>query len=293
MNLKNNTVNLCIADCIITLTSDEGVHLDDGCKPFVLGSDGYTESIAVECNSRLENAPKCTGESLYQAKDENGKLWEIFDAAEGILIHVYSPEAPYALQQVCAVSENYSSWHVWSNPNADNLLDPLAYPLGPLIMYHLTLIEDVIMIHASGVAMNGKASIFTGVSGKGKTTMARLWFEAGADVLNDDRLIIRKEKDGYSVHNTPMFYEDTPRSASLKAIHIIRHAKKNVAEQLLGAEAIASVSANCIQHGYRGESVQKHLNFLSELVSKIPVYDVGFLPERSIVDYLQKTHATI
>jgi hypothetical protein len=291
MNLKNNTVNLCIADCIITLTSDEGVHVDDGYTPFVVGSHGYTESIAVACNSWLENAPKCTGESLYQAKDENGKLWEIFDAAEGILIHVYSPEAPYALQQVCAVSENYSSWHVWSNPNADNLLDPLAYPLGPLIMYHLTLIEDVIMIHASGVAMNGNGSIFTGVSGKGKTTMARLWFEAGADVLNDDRLIIRKEKDGYSVHNTPMFYEDKPRSAPLSTIHIIRHASNNIAERLTGAESVAAVAANCIQHGYRSESIAKHLAFLEKLVLEVPVYEVGFLPDSSIVQYLQQTHA--
>jgi len=47
------------------------------------------------------------------------------------------------------------------------------------------------MIHASGVNNAGHGYIFSGVSGKGKSTMAKLWDNSGARVIHDDRLILR------------------------------------------------------------------------------------------------------
>jgi hypothetical protein len=284
---------LRIAGFGIAIESDQPLLIEEGYKPFIAAND-IDCSISIQCHAGLVNAPKASGTPAYQASYEEGKLWEVFEEEDQLTINVYQPEKPHGLQQVCMVDRDLKTWQVWSEPQAVEgsvLINPLEYPLGPLIMYHLTLIEECIMIHASGVAINDNGSIFTGVSGKGKTTMARLWFEAGAEVLNDDRLIIRKEKGGYTVHNTPMFYEDKPRSASLKAIHIIHHAKENVAERLTGAESVAAVAANCIQHGYRSESVAKHLAFLEKLVLEVPVYEVGFLPDSSIVQYLQQTHA--
>lgn len=279
---------LYIAGFAIAIESDQPLLIEAGYEPFLAAND-IDCSIFVQCRTGLVNAPKPSGTPAYQASDEEGKLWEVFENENQLIINVYQPEKPHGLQQVCLVDKGLETWQVWSEPQAVEgsvLINPLAHPLGPLIMYHLTLIEECIMIHASGVALNQKAKIFTGVSGKGKTTMARLWFESGADVLNDDRLIIRKEKDGYSVHNTPMFYADEPRSAKLEAVHIIHHAKQNSTRNLEGAEAVSSVMANCIQHGYRKEILGKHLEFLTEMVAEIPVHAVGFLPNNSIVEHL-------
>ncbi|MCB9186995.1 MAG: hypothetical protein H6601_09640 [Flavobacteriales bacterium] len=287
MTSTEKPIHLRIAGFVISLQADGAVYIDDGYAPFVVDGSSSEISIAVTCSSGLEHAPTCSGRPLYEASDENGKLWEILESDDGMFINVYSPEAPYALQQVCLVSEDHRSWQVWCNPNENRLLNSLAYPLGPLIMYHLTLIEDCMMIHASGVAVHGRGKIFTGVSGKGKTTMARLWFQSGAEVLNDDRLIIRKETIGYSVHNTPMFYADEPRSAQLDAIHVIHHAKQNSLRKLDGAEAVSAVLANCIQHGYRKETIDRHLAFLTEMIESVPVYEVGFVPDASIVAHIQ------
>ena len=67
------------------------------------------------------------------------------------------------------------------------------------------------MIHASGVYYNGRGYLFSGVSGKGKTTMAGLWDNIGAQVIHDDRLIIRSIDGVYRMFNTPVYRNDEPR----------------------------------------------------------------------------------
>ena len=71
-------------------------------------------------------------------------------------------------------------------------IDPFEYPLDGLILYYLTVINGDIMIHASGVNNQGQGYLFSGVSGKGKSTMAKLWNNTGAKVIHDDRLIYQK-----------------------------------------------------------------------------------------------------
>ena len=56
---------------------------------------------------------------------------------------------------------------------------------------------DVVLLHGSAVALNGKAYIFTAMSGTGKTTHTRLWLNLFPDayVLNGDKPFLRY-KDG-------------------------------------------------------------------------------------------------
>ncbi len=73
-----------------------------------------------------------------------------------------------------------------------------------MIAYMLATIGNgTLLIHASAVKYDGKAYLFQGKSGTGKSTHSRLWVEniAGAELLNDDHPVIRFADDG-----TPMVY---------------------------------------------------------------------------------------
>ena len=87
----------------------------------------------------------------------------------------------------------------------DGKILPLKYPLGPIIMHYMTLKADAVMMHASCAFDGVKARIFSGFSGAGKSTMSKIWSEARNQIINDDRLIIRKQGDDYVVYNTPMY----------------------------------------------------------------------------------------
>jgi len=278
---------LRIADFIIEINQKDAspIELDEGYEPFVVELDGIQPDLIVSAYGRLTDEEIPTGKLLYSAQMPEGELWNVSQCGETYIFNIFDAESPGTLQQICTTNSLFREWNVYmvSKTDKNSSIEPLKYPLGPLLMYYLTVNHDAIMIHASGISDNGLGRIFTGVSGKGKSTMARIWFEEGAEVLNDDRLIIRKEKDGYTIHNTPMFYADKPRSSKFNAAYIIRHETENVLEKLSGAMAVSSIAANCIQHGYDRKMVEHHLNFLSEMVNEISVQSLGFVPNKSVV----------
>jgi hypothetical protein len=281
-------VHLSIADFDIQLinASDFPIALEKGYSSFVKEDQSNTASVQVFAHSSIPDQLLGQENPIYSAVFEGNMLWKIFQVKKGLLFYVYNPNFPFQLQQVAELDNDLAVWNSYSDPVIDEgvlRLFPLLYPMGPLLMYYLTARFDAIMIHGSGISDGGAARIFTGVSGQGKTTMAKLWFNAGAEVLNDDRLIVRKNKSDYTVYNTPMFYEDKPRSAKLRSIFSIHHSKNNSLKTVTGAEALAAISPNLIQHGYSKEINSHHLNFVSEMIDHISVYHLGFKPDQDVV----------
>ena len=76
-----------------------------------------------------------------------------------------------------------------------------------MIMFtHNSALRNVLLIHASVIGINGKANIFLGKSGTGKSTHSRLWLEhiPGAELLNDDNPALGFDADGnLIVYGTP------------------------------------------------------------------------------------------
>ncbi|MBI5878715.1 MAG: hypothetical protein HZB53_13780 [Chloroflexi bacterium] len=68
-----------------------------------------------------------------------------------------------------------------------------------------------VMLHASGVALGERASVFFGQSGSGKSTVAHLSLDAGLTVLGDDIVIIGRRDGRFVAHGVP-FRGSNPRS---------------------------------------------------------------------------------
>lgn len=276
-----------IADFNILIKQMDGhpVAVDEGYVPFLVHAEKEKPDMVVHAYGGL---PRQTWveKAIYSASLTNGELWNLSKIEDGYLLRVFDPEESGTLQQLCIASSDFREWKVYmAKARSEHAsIEPLKYPLGPLLMYYLTVNHDAIMIHASAISDHGVGRLFTGVSGKGKSTSARLWFEAGAEVLNDDRLIIRKTTVGYRIYNTPMFYADEPRSAMLRSAYIIRHHHENVVTDIKGAEAVSQLLANCIQHGYDRKMMEHHLHFVSEMVAQVSVSTLGFVPNESVIE---------
>ncbi len=108
------------------------------------------------------------------------------------------------------------------------------------------------------------------ISGKGKTTMARLWDNAGARIIHDDRLILRNTGNGYIMYNTPVYQNDKPAESPLNRIFIIEHGEENELIPVSGASAVSMVMANCIQHNWDPEMIAGLLGSVSEMCATDP-----------------------
>jgi hypothetical protein len=193
----------------------------------------------------------------------------------------------YPKNAVLKFSLNEMEWDLWVETGRTQT-DPLEYPLDGLILYYLTVINNDIMIHASGVNYAGKGFLFSGVSGKGKSTMAGIWDKQGAKVIHDDRLIIRKTGAGYRMFNTPVYDDDDPSDSPLNRIFIIEHGHENRLTELKHAAAVSQVIANCIQHTW-GHGIISQLSVsIAEMCNIVPTYRLLFKPEGSVIDHILK-----
>jgi len=68
---------------------------------------------------------------------------------------------------------------------------------------HHALSLNGVVLHSAGLVLDGRAYLFAGRSGAGKTTLTRKGHAAGADVLSDDVNLVLPGTEGYEAHAVP------------------------------------------------------------------------------------------
>jgi hypothetical protein len=212
-------------------------------------------------------------------------FWSVWKYNSDLFIKSIFPLCNDDRKAVLLFSLEKKEWDLWIDCRGKEI-DPLEYPLDGLILYYLTVINGDILIHASGVNYKGSGYLFSGVSGRGKSTIAGIWESCGAKVIHDDRLILRKKENGYSMYNTPVYNNDEPLESPLSRLFIIEHGTSNEIVLLKGAVAVSLLMANCIQHNWGSEIIAKLLGSVSELCETVPVMKLHFIPDKSIVDHI-------
>lgn len=166
---------------------------------------------------------------------------------------------------------------------------PLAYPLDELLFLHHLARRGGLLVHACGVERAGRALLFTGPSGAGKTTIARWMLRDGRyRVLSDDRVALRPLGGGFQAFGTP-WHGDAPLAspgpARLEAIHQIRHAPRLRAEPLKDAEAAAAVLGNAFLPVHDPEAAVAALAAVDRLVARVPVMRLACPRDPSVIAF--------
>jgi len=217
---------------------------------------------------------------------KNDEFWSVYKLRDDLFIRTIFPHTGEKREAVLKFSPAEKEWDLWPG-NLVKQTDPMEYPLDGLILYYLTVFSGDIMIHASGVSHAGRGYLFSGVSGKGKSTMAKLWDAYGAKVIHDDRLILRREANNFFMFNTPVYKNEKPAKSKLDKIFIIEHGAENKVVPVSGAECVSLIMANCIQHNWDHTVISKLLESVSVLSGSIPVAKLFFRPDSSIIDFIQ------
>jgi hypothetical protein len=215
----------------------------------------------------------------------NMDFWSILKHRSDLFIKTVFPLSPDEKKAVLKFSLTTREWDIWIN-GAGIEVDPLEYPLDSLILYYLSVIHGDIMIHASGVNNVGHGYLFSGVSGKGKSTMAKLWQNSGARVIHDDRLILKKTASGYMMFNTPIYNNDEPNGSPLNKIFLIEHGNANEMVPVRGAAAVSLIMANCIQHNWGSDIIARLMGSISIMCGTIPTVRLSFKPDWSVIDHI-------
>jgi hypothetical protein len=255
---------------------------------------GNDSDIQISVHSGSFNLPE-DAERIFHApfvEEINGILlhhksnfWSVWKQKTQLYIKTIFPLTPKEKNAVLKFSLASREWDLWID-GTETIIDPFEYPLDGLILYYLTVIYGDIMIHGSGVNHAGRGYLFSGVSGKGKSTMANLWDNYGAKVIHDDRLILRKRAIGYRMYNTPVYNNEEPLDSPLDKIFIIDHGIENRIARINGAIALGFIMANCIQHNCDHYIIERLLESISDLCDTVPIIRLFFIPDQSVIDFI-------
>jgi len=212
-------------------------------------------------------------------------FWSVYKFQTDLFIKTIFPYSDQDKSCILKFSLTNRNWDLYLNFNG-NATDPLEYPIDSLILYYLTVIHGDIMVHASAIRHAGYGYIFTGVSGKGKTTMSQIWEKAGAEIIHDDRVIIRHSGGDFRMFNTPVYSDEKKVESKVSKIFLIEHGTENQLIPVKGADAISLFMANCIQHNWNHEMVARLIGSASIMCSLIPIFRLRFKPDRNIVDFI-------
>lgn len=144
---------------------------------------------------------------------------------------------------------------------------------------------DTLLIHASCVSYQGKAYLFLGKSGTGKSTHSRMWLNAleGVELMNDDHPVIRIGTDGQPVaYGSPWSgktkcYKNV--EAPLGGVIRISRAPHNKARRLSNIEAYASIITSCSGITWERELADGKDRAIQGLIAKVPCWVMECLPD--------------
>ncbi|HVZ85679.1 MAG TPA: hypothetical protein VHG72_01845 [Polyangia bacterium] len=161
---------------------------------------------------------------------------------------------------------------------------PLQYPLDELLVVHLLARGRGVAIHGSGVVdADGRATLFAGQSGAGKTTMARLWLgQPGVQILSDERIVLRQEGDTIWMYGTPWHGDGRIANqgrAPLARICLLRHAPMNRMRALSPSEAVARLFSCCFPPFHDARALDGVLAALEQIAARCACVELGFVPD--------------
>jgi len=143
------------------------------------------------------------------------------------------------------------------------------------------------LLHAASAICDGRAYLFSGVSGAGKTTMTRL-APPEITLLTDEISYLRPSPDGYSAFGTP-FAGELARSgencaAPVSALFFLEQGPENRIDELSSAEAVRRLMRNILFFAEDQGLVEKLLATACEFVARVPIRRLTFYPDARVWD---------
>ena len=165
----------------------------------------------------------------------------------------------------------------------------ITVPLNQCFRYRAIYCRSIVM-HASAVIYNGKAILFTGVSGVGKSTQAQLWREyVGAEILNYDQALVFLQENSIKVCGTPWAGKENIYRTEiypLQAIVIVEKAESNSIKEVSKGEAFSRVYLNNYLYPLNDDIDNRYCELITHLVSNIPVYVLKCTIDKQAVNCL-------
>lgn len=148
--------------------------------------------------------------------------------------------------------------------------------------------HDGFLLHAATVIRNGKACVFTGRSGAGKSTVASL--SPVGSVLTDEISLLRFENGAWHAYGTPFWGEfraaGSNTSAPVGGLFRLVQAAENRVTPFRPVEMLRALLPNVLFFSADAEANRRLLEILGQAAEEISSYELAFRKDPSFWEVL-------
>jgi hypothetical protein len=246
------------------------------------------------CARWTDTPPECAGRVRF----DSGGAWRLHESDRGFLFSFHSSIGSAHPYKIARFNRRFSAGQVelyrpHFDEQASAVAHPLQYPLDELVMIHLLAQGRGVEVHGCGLLdAAGRAYVFAGQSGAGKSTMARLWLgRPGVTLLSDERVVLRTDRERITVYGTPWQGDAqlaSPRSGELAAVFFLNRGATNTVAPAGASRAAATLLACAFLPFHSAPLVDGTMRAVERVARSIPCHDLWFVPDVSIVDLLTR-----
>jgi len=232
------------------------------------------------------------GEQLYRrvpwAVYRKGKTW--------IYLGILPEQSSGGIYKVGVFNESYDRGIIYNklsdkeNVCSEGWSSLSLFPTDQIWLAPLLADREAFFIHSSAVILNGQGEVFVGHSDAGKSTTLKM-LKGHAEILCDDRNILRRWKDGWRVHGTWSHGElpyVSPLSAPLRAVLFLRQDTCNRIVPLNDRlEIWKRLLATLIKPMVTVSWWHKEMDTIEKLIRQVPFYTMHFDRSGGIVKQLE------
>jgi hypothetical protein len=151
------------------------------------------------------------------------------------------------------------------------------YDINCILNFDQTL-AGAFPIHACGIIMKNHLYLFGGPSGIGKSTLSSLSLEKGAEILDEDQLLLREDKDGGFTANA-WGYSLTESHAPLRAVFKLVQSEYNKIIPLNSPQTTRFIMTQVMEmtgRVFQTDHIKNVLSFSARIARSIPGYELHF-----------------
>jgi hypothetical protein len=269
----------------LSASSADDVGLASDMDPFRVEATDCDIEIRV---AWVEQLQRPVGKKLF----DSGSLWTMYARDYGYIIDFETPALGARPYKRLCVNRSFSEAQLFLSRQCLGELDPvhaLQYPLDELLVTNWLAQGKGVEVHGCGLRdRSAGGHLFLGHSGAGKSTTTMLWKSMrNAQILSDDRIILREWENELWMHGTPWHGEAGFAAAGkmpIERIFVLAHGSRNEIVPLSRSQAVGELFARSFPpfHGHR--PLDSTLAYLHQIVNSVPCYLFHFLPDESAVE---------
>lgn len=235
--------------------------------------------------------------------------WSVYRTRDAWVYRGIAPDpGDPAMHMLAIFTADHTSGDIYSPPFHEQLwiqggLTALTrMPTDQILLARLLADREACLVHSAGLKIDQGGLLFVGHSEAGKSTtvqMARRRLGSRAEILCDDRTIVRRWSEGYG-GGPPGFYlhgswshgdvpEVSAAGAPLKAVLLLERSDENELIALTGRKQIwPRLLATLVRPLATADWWDKQMSTLERLVDEIPCFTMRFDTSGAIVDELER-----